>query len=111
MISLSLASLSEHFDVFASLWSLDTQISAIAAIATALLGNGHKPMLCRNGSSAADSQHHATELAGHFIQVGKPLAATALGTDSSALTRIGNDCWFADVFERQCVFWAKRVTA
>jgi len=101
MTSLFLTNLREHLDLFASLRSLDSQVCAAAAIATATLQQGHKLMFCGNGGSAADSQHLAAELTGRFIKDRKPLAAMALSTDSSALTCIGNDYSFADVFERQ----------
>ena len=58
-------------------------------------------MFCGNGGSAADSQHLAAELTGRFIHDRRPLAAIALSTDSSALTCIGNDYSFDEVFARQ----------
>ena len=58
-------------------------------------------MFCGNGGSAADSQHLAAEFTGRFTAERKPLAALALTTDSSALTCIGNDYSFDDVFSRQ----------
>ena len=58
-------------------------------------------MFCGNGGSAADSQHLASELTGRFIKDRRPLAAMALSTDSSALTCIGNDYAFDEVFARQ----------
>jgi D-sedoheptulose 7-phosphate isomerase len=54
-----------------------------------------------NGGSAADAQHFAAELTGHFVSQRDPLPAVALTTDSSALTAIGNDYEFAEVFARQ----------
>jgi D-sedoheptulose 7-phosphate isomerase len=48
-----------------------------------------------------DCQHLAAELTGRFIKDRKPLAAMALTTDTSALTCIGNDYAFEDVFQRQ----------
>lgn len=58
-------------------------------------------MFCGNGGSAADSQHLAAEFTGRFIKDRKPLPALALSTDTSALTCIGNDCSFDDIFVRQ----------
>ena len=55
----------------------------------------------KHGGSAADSQHLASELTGRFIKDRRPLAAMALSTDSSALTCIGNDYAFDEVFARQ----------
>jgi D-sedoheptulose 7-phosphate isomerase len=65
------------------------------------LNAGQKLIFCGNGGSAADSQHLAAEFTGRFTAERKPLAALALTTDSSALTCIGNDYSFDDVFSRQ----------
>ena len=70
------------------------------ALASALLA-GRKVLLCGNGGSAADAQHIAAELMGRFEQERAPLAAVALTTDTSALTAIGNDYGFEQIFERQ----------
>jgi phosphoheptose isomerase len=65
------------------------------------LGGGGKVLTFGNGGSAADAQHLATELVGRFGKDRLPLAAIALTTDSSALTAIGNDYGFDEVFARQ----------
>ena len=65
------------------------------------LENGGKILLCGNGGSAADSQHIAAELIGRFSFNRKALAALALTTDTSALTAIGNDFSFDEIFSRQ----------
>jgi D-sedoheptulose 7-phosphate isomerase len=65
------------------------------------LKSGGKVLLAGNGGSAADAQHIAAELVGRFIDDRAPLAAVALTTDSSALTAIGNDYGFEQVFARQ----------
>ena len=58
-------------------------------------------MLCGNGGSAADSQHIAAEFVGRFSKDRRSLPALALTTDTSALTCIGNDCGFEEIFSRQ----------
>jgi D-sedoheptulose 7-phosphate isomerase len=58
-------------------------------------------MFCENGGSAAESQHLSAEFIDRFIKNRKPLAGLALSTDYSALTCIGNDYSFYDVFLRQ----------
>jgi D-sedoheptulose 7-phosphate isomerase len=65
------------------------------------LKNGGKVLLAGNGGSAADAQHIAAELVGRFVNDRAPLAAVALTTDTSALTAIGNDYGFEQVFARQ----------
>jgi len=54
-----------------------------------------------NGGSAADAQHLATELTCKFKIKRNPLPGIALTTDTSALTAIGNDFSFDQIFSRQ----------
>ena len=63
--------------------------------------NKNKIMFCGNGGSAADSQHLAAELTGRYRKNRSPLPALALSTDTSAITAIGNDFSFDDIFTRQ----------
>jgi D-sedoheptulose 7-phosphate isomerase len=79
-------------------------LAAILAITdrmTRALRDGGKILLAGNGGSAADAQHIAAELVGRYGFDRAPLAAIALTTDTSALTAIGNDYSFDQVFERQ----------
>ncbi|HTS42703.1 MAG TPA: D-sedoheptulose 7-phosphate isomerase [Xanthobacteraceae bacterium] len=79
-------------------------LAAILAIVdriTRALREGGKVMLAGNGGSAADSQHIAAELLGRYKIDRASLAAIALTTDTSALTSIGNDFSFDEIFERQ----------
>jgi len=62
---------------------------------------GNKIMFFGNGGSAGDAQHLATELAVRYMKDRPPIAALALTTDSSALTAIGNDMGFEQLFARQ----------
>lgn len=62
---------------------------------------GKRIYLCGNGGSAADAQHIAAEFVGRFEGERRPLAAIALTTDTSALTAIGNDYGYEEVFARQ----------
>lgn len=76
-------------------------ILAIAGqIALTLRGDG-KLLIAGNGGSAAHAQHIAAEFLSRFLLDRAPLPALALTTDSSALTAIGNDYSFEQVFERQ----------
>ncbi|MGH8256396.1 MAG: D-sedoheptulose-7-phosphate isomerase, partial [Steroidobacteraceae bacterium] len=97
------AGLEEHLDVFRRLSTLEPAIQQAAGLMAASLSQGGKLMLCGNGGSAADSQHLAAELTGRFVQDRRPLAAVALSTDTSALTCIGNDYGFEEIFSRQVV--------
>jgi D-sedoheptulose 7-phosphate isomerase len=62
---------------------------------------GGKLLFFGNGGSAADAQHLAAEFVGRYAAERAPLPAIALTTDSSALTAIGNDYGFDQVFVRQ----------
>ena len=65
------------------------------------LRRGGRILICGNGGSAADAQHLAAELSGRYVKERKALAGIALTTDTSALTAIGNDYGFDQVFSRQ----------
>lgn len=81
--------------------SLENEVYAVGMLASATLRNGGKILFCGNGGSAADSQHLAAELTGRFVKDRRPLAAVSLSTDTSALTCIGNDYSFNEIFARQ----------
>jgi D-sedoheptulose 7-phosphate isomerase len=65
------------------------------------LRGGHRIFLCGNGGSAADAQHIAAEMVCRFETQRRALPAIALTTDTSALTAIGNDLGYDQVFARQ----------
>ena len=96
-----LTNLNEHMALFQQLNGLDAAISQAIDACVQSLQKGGKLMLCGNGGSAADSQHLAAEFTGRFIKDRPPIAAVALSTDTSALTCIGNDYSFNDIFSRQ----------
>jgi D-sedoheptulose 7-phosphate isomerase len=73
----------------------------IAASIVAALRAGNKLLLVGNGGSAADAQHIAAEIVGRYKQDRPAYAAIALTTDTSALTAIGNDYGYDQVFARQ----------
>ena len=99
--ALFLKNIDDHQAVIASLPGLSPVVAQAVDLIAGSLQRGGKLMLCGNGGSAADSQHLAAEFTGRFSQDRRPLAALALSTDTSALTCIGNDYSFADVFVRQ----------
>ena len=77
------------------------ELLEVAGVALSTIKAGHKIMLCGNGGSAADSQHIAAELIGRFEKERQSMAAFALTADTSALTAIGNDYGYDQVFSRQ----------
>jgi D-sedoheptulose 7-phosphate isomerase len=72
----------------------------ISACVKSVRGGG-KLLFFGNGGSAADAQHLATELTVRYKRDRAAIAALALTTDTSALTAVGNDLGFEQVFARQ----------
>ena len=63
--------------------------------------SNNKLIFCGNGGSASDAQHLATEFVGRYKKDRPALPAIAITTDTSALTAIGNDYGFENIFSRQ----------
>ena len=79
-------------------------LDAITAGADALVSAyraGHKAIFFGNGGSAADAQHLAAEFVGRYLRQRDPMPALALNANSSAVTAIGNDYGYDQVFARQ----------
>jgi D-sedoheptulose 7-phosphate isomerase len=76
-------------------------VAEAAEAVIASLASGGTIYFCGNGGSAADAQHLAAELSGRYRLERPALAAVALTTNTSALTAIGNDFGFEQVFARQ----------
>src|SRR5438034_4479742 len=72
-----------------------------ALLITRCLRDGGKVLFFGNGGSAADAQHLAAEFVGRFVRERPGLPASALTTDSSILTAVGNDYGFDQIFARQ----------
>ncbi len=77
------------------------QINDVIGEFVSALSSGHKLLLFGNGGSAADAQHIAAEFVGRFQMERTPLPALALTVNSSAVTGIGNDYDYVNVFSRQ----------
>lgn len=73
---------------------------AVGLCTKAIAGTG-RILVCGNGGSAADAQHFAAELVGRYETERRALPAIALSTDTSAITAIGNDYGFEEIFARQ----------
>jgi len=65
------------------------------------LNIGGKVIFCGNGGSFADAQHLSAEFTSRFLFDRPGLASIALGTNSSAMTAIGNDYGYDNVFSRE----------
>ena len=76
-------------------------IEEAAVLCIEALKENKKIILFGNGGSAGDAQHLAAELVGRYKKERKGYPAIALTTDSSAITAIGNDYGFENIFSRQ----------
>ena len=93
--------LQEHLDVAGKMGVAAAALDAMAdAIVDSFKSDG-RLYIFGNGGSAADAQHIAGELLGRFKRDRLPLPATALTTDASTITAVGNDLGYERVFERQ----------
>jgi D-sedoheptulose 7-phosphate isomerase len=73
----------------------------IAATMIAALRAGNKVIFFGNGGSAQDAGHLAAELMGRFAFDRPGLPAISLPDATAAMTAIGNDYSYAEVFARQ----------
>jgi D-sedoheptulose 7-phosphate isomerase len=81
----------------------DDVVAAIERATDAIVSSLHtggKVLLCGNGGSAADAQHLAAELIGRFCLDRRALPAIALADNVAAMTAIGNDYAYEEVFVR-----------
>jgi len=74
---------------------------AVARVLIDAYEQGNCMFVFGNGGSAADAQHIAAEFLGRFYIERPSMAAHALTVNTSALTAIGNDYAFDEVFARQ----------
>ena len=81
--------------------ALMAQVISLAERCSAALRSGGKVIFCGNGGSFADSQHLSAEFTSRFLFDRPGLASIALGTNSSAMTAIGNDYGYDKVFARE----------
>jgi len=101
MIDIIKNELKAHNEVSLKMNELSSLIESIAKCALKTIETGGKIILFGNGGSAADAQHIAAELVGRYKTNRRGLPAIALTTDTSALTSIGNDFGYENIFSRQ----------
>jgi len=102
--SLAIARVRDCASVIGKLLESRDYLAAVTAAADAMtkcLRSGNKILFFGNGGSAADAQHLAAELSGRFLKERPSLSGWALTTNTSAMTAIGNDYSFDEVFTRQ----------
>lgn len=103
------AEISAHREVLeATAGAVEGPFVALVEACAGALSAGGKLCLFGNGGSAADAQHLATELTVRYLADRPPIAAIALTTDTSALTAIGNDLGFDQLFARQIAALGRR---
>ena len=77
------------------------QVAETGACIIQALRNNCKILSCGNGGSASDALHLAEEFVGRYRGERPSLPAIALCADVTALTCIGNDYGYDEVFSRQ----------
>lgn len=77
------------------------KIRQLAQECLSALRNGGKIIFAGNGGSFADAQHLSAEFTSRFLFDRASLASLALGTNNSAISAIGNDYGFEQVFARE----------
>lgn len=77
------------------------QAADVADRIAAALAAGRKVIFFGNGGSASDASHLAGELLGRFAYDRPALASVCLSDHTAALTAIGNDYDYGEVFARQ----------
>jgi len=83
------------------------QIEELTQKCLCSLRAGGKVIFAGNGGSFADAQHLSAEFTSRFLFDRAPLASIALGTNNSAISAIGNDYGYEQVFARELIAIAK----
>ena len=77
------------------------KISDLADKCRDAINNGGKVIFCGNGGSFADAQHLSAEFTSRFLFDRPGMASLVLGANSSAISAIGNDYGYENVFARE----------
>ena len=80
---------------------LINQLAQLAEDCLHALRQDGKVIFAGNGGSFADAQHLSAEFTSRFLFDRAPIASLALGTNNSAISAIGNDYGFEQVFARE----------
>ncbi len=81
--------------------NLICQIGKLVADCVHCLQTGGKVIFAGNGGSFADAQHLSAEFVSRFMFDRAPLASLVLGANNSAISAIGNDYGYEQVFARE----------
>ena len=77
------------------------QVRQLAQTCLSTLRTGGKIIFAGNGGSFADAQHLSAEFTSRFLFDRASLASLTLGTNNSAISAIGNDYGYEQVFARE----------
>ena len=77
------------------------KIIELSACCESSLRSGGKIIFCGNGGSFADAQHLSAEFTSRFLFDRPSLPSLTLGANSSAISAIGNDYGFEEIFARE----------
>lgn len=82
-------------------------ITRVADVLETTFERGGKALICGNGGSAAEAQHFSDEMVGRYRANRPSYPVIALTADSAAITCIGNDFGFNEIFARQVEAYGK----
>jgi D-sedoheptulose 7-phosphate isomerase len=93
----------DHIDVMEAVSKSDCIIEAARAAREIVtrVSSGARVFFFGNGGSSMDAGHLAAEFLGRFIRERPALGGICLSDATAAVTAIGNDYGFAEVFSRQ----------
>ena len=77
------------------------QIEKLTSASLKCLRAGGKIIFAGNGGSFADAQHLSAEFTSRFMFDRDPLPSLVLGANNSAISAIGNDYGYEEVFARE----------
>ena len=95
------ALITESERTIAALHGVVEDIAAAGLAIVATLKAGGKVLTAGNGGSAAEALHMAEEIVGRYKSDRMSLPSVSLVADSTAITCIGNDFGFDEIFARQ----------
>ncbi|MBI2888549.1 MAG: SIS domain-containing protein [Candidatus Liptonbacteria bacterium] len=90
-----------HREVLEKSESVLPDVARAGEVLLAAVKAGKKVLACGNGGSAADAEHFVGEFLCRYKGDRKPLPAISLVSAAGALTAIGNDYAYEEVFARQ----------
>jgi len=93
-------SISTKKSIIENIYILEQLINIVSEVCNSL-NNGNKIIFAGNGGSFADAQHLSAEFVSRFKLNRAPLASVVLGANNSAISAIGNDYGYEQVFSRE----------